>query len=130
MKAAQNGVPTSASSTAGGTRATKGDNGWAIGGREIDPDEAAQDWPTRRTCTGSSRTRSSRATTSGTRRPAKGWLKMMRRAMASALWRFSTTRMLHEYTERCICRRAGRERRRSPKPRLTDETPLVVTEAG
>ena len=35
---------TSACSTAGGTRATTGDNGWAIGGRETDPDEAAQDW--------------------------------------------------------------------------------------
>ncbi|MEA2632902.1 MAG: hypothetical protein QOE66_3121, partial [Chloroflexota bacterium] len=27
------------------------------------------------------------------------WLDVMRRAMATALWRFSTTRMLHEYTE-------------------------------
>ena len=27
------------------------------------------------------------------------WLAVMRRAMATALWRFSTTRMLHEYTE-------------------------------
>ena len=35
---------TSASSTAGGTRAATGDNGWAIGGRETDPDEGAQDW--------------------------------------------------------------------------------------
>ena len=35
---------TSASSTAGGTRASTGDNGWAIGGRETNPDEGAQDW--------------------------------------------------------------------------------------
>ena len=34
----------SASWTAGGSRATTGDNGWAIGGRDVDPDEGAQDW--------------------------------------------------------------------------------------
>ena len=28
------------------------------------------------------------------------WLALMRRSMASTLWRFSTTRMLHEYVER------------------------------
>jgi glycogen phosphorylase len=37
----------------------------------------------------------------------QGWLKVMRRAMASGLWRFSTTRMLHEYTERLYLPAAG-----------------------
>jgi glycogen phosphorylase len=30
--------------------------------------------------------------------PAR-WIERMRRAIASTLWQFSTTRMLHEYTE-------------------------------
>ena len=36
-----------------------------------------------------------------------GWLAVMRRAMATALWQFSTTRMLHEYTERLYLPAAG-----------------------
>ena len=34
-------------------------------------------------------------------------LAVMRRAMATALWRFSTTRMLHEYTESLYLPAAG-----------------------
>jgi starch phosphorylase len=30
----------------------------------------------------------------------QAWLTLMRQAMATTLWRFSTTRMLHDYVER------------------------------
>ena len=47
----------------------------------------------------------------------------MRRAMATALWRFSTTRMLHEYTERLYLP--------TPGGAMTETTPTpAVTEAG
>jgi hypothetical protein len=47
----------------------------------------------------------------------------MRRAMATALWQFSTTRMLHEYTERLYLPAAG--------VKLTEPDRLpAVTEAG
>jgi glycogen phosphorylase len=78
----------------------EGDNGWAIGTREIDPDEAAQDW---RDAQDLYRILEEQIVPAYYERDAdglpQGWLKVMRRAMASALWRFSSTRMLHEYTE-------------------------------
>jgi glucan phosphorylase len=51
------------------------------------------------------------------------WLEVMRRAMATALWQFSTTRMLHEYVERLYLPAAG----------ITASDPTAapaVTEAG
>ena len=51
------------------------------------------------------------------------WLDVMRRAMATAVWQFSTTRMLHEYTERLYLPAAG--------IMVTDPTRTpAVTEAG
>ena len=44
MKAAQNGVPNVSVLDGWWDEGYEGDNGWAIGGRETDPDEAAQDW--------------------------------------------------------------------------------------
>ena len=44
MKAAQNGVPNVSVLDGWWDEGYEGDNGWAIGRREIDPDEAAQDW--------------------------------------------------------------------------------------
>ena len=44
MKAAQNGVPNVSVLDGWWDEGFEGDNGWAIGGRETDPDEAAQDW--------------------------------------------------------------------------------------
>ena len=75
-------------------------NGWAIGGRETNPDERAQD----------------RADSQDLYRlleqevvplyygrdrsgvPA-GWTAKMKSSIASTIWRFSSQRMLHEYTE-------------------------------
>ena len=45
------------------------------------------------------------------------WLETMRRAMASSLWLFSTTRMLEEYTERLYLPAAREE---------AAEVPVVV----
>ena len=100
MKAAQNGVPNVSVLDGWWDEGYEGDNGWAIGTREIDPDEAAQDW---RDAQDLYRILEEEIVPTYYQRDAdglpKGWLKVMRRAMASALWRFSSTRMLREYTE-------------------------------
>jgi starch phosphorylase len=100
MKAAQNGVPNMSVLDGWWDEGYEGDNGWAIGTREIDPDEAAQDW---RDAQDLYRILEEEIIPTYYQRDAdglpKGWLKVMRRAMASALWRFSSTRMLREYTE-------------------------------
>ena len=44
MKAAQNGVPNVSVLDGWWDEGYADDNGWAIGGRETDPDESAQDW--------------------------------------------------------------------------------------
>ena len=44
MKAAQNGVPSVSVLDGWWDEGFEGDNGWAIGGRDVLPDEAAQDW--------------------------------------------------------------------------------------
>ncbi len=89
-------------------RGLEGDNGWAIGDREIDPDEAAQDW---RDSQDLYRLLEEQIVPAYYDRDAAGlptrWLTVTRRAMATALWRFSTTRMLHEYTEHLYLPAAG-----------------------
>jgi starch phosphorylase len=100
MKAAQNGVPNVSVLDGWWDEGFEGDNGWAIGTRETDPDEAAQDW---RDAQDLYRILEEQIVPAYYERDAdglpQGWLKVMRRAMASGLWRFSSTRMLHEYTE-------------------------------
>ncbi len=49
----------------------------------------------------------------------------MRRSMSTSLWRFSTTRMLHEYTEQLYLPAAGGARSSEPPEPVT-----AVTEAG
>ena len=100
MKAAQNGVPNVSVLDGWWDEGFDDDNGWAIGGRETDPDEAAQDW---RDAQDLYRILEEEIIPAyyerdSARLPPR-WLAVMRRAMATALWRFSTTRMLHEYTE-------------------------------
>jgi starch phosphorylase len=100
MKAAQNGVPNVSVLDGWWDEGFEEDNGWAIGTRETDPDEAAQDW---RDAQDLYRILEEQIVPAYYTRDAdgipQGWLKVVRRAMASALWRFSSTRMLHEYTE-------------------------------
>jgi len=124
MKAAQNGVPSISVLDGWWDEGYEGDNGWAIGGREQSPDEAAQDWSDAEDLY---RLLEEELIPSYYEREANGvptrWTNVMRRSMASTLWRFSTTRMLQEYTERLYLPAAGVE------VPVTVAQP-VVTEAG
>jgi starch phosphorylase len=124
MKAAQNGVPNVSVLDGWWDEGFEGDNGWAIGDRETDPDEAAQDW---RDASDLYRLLDEEIVPRYYERDANGlptsWLTVMRRAMATALWRFSTTRMLHEYTELLYLPAAG-------VPVVEPDVAPVVTEAG
>ena len=108
MKAAQNGVPNISVLDGWWDEGYEGDNGWAIGGREAAADEAAQDWPDAQDLY---RLLEEEIVPAYYERddgaiPMR-WLDVMRRAMATALWRFSTTRMLQEYTEQLYLPAAG-----------------------
>ena len=124
MKAAKNGVPNLSVLDGWWDEGFDGDNGWAIGGREIDPDEAAQDW---RDSQDLYRLLEEEIIPRYYERDVNGlpkrWLAVMRRAMGTALWRFSTTRMLHEYVERLYLPAAG-------VPVVGSEPKPLVTEAG
>ena len=124
MKAAQNGVPNISVLDGWWDEGYEGDNGWAIGGREQSPDEAAQDWSDSQDLY---RLLEEELIPSYYERESTGvptrWTNVMRRSMESAIWRFSTTRMLQEYTERLYLPAAGVE-----LP-VTVAQP-VVTEAG
>jgi starch phosphorylase len=124
MKAAQNGVPNVSVLDGWWDEGYEGDNGWAIGDRETDPDEAAQDW---RDSGDLYRQLEDDIIPRYYDRDESGipqrWLAVTRRAMATALWRFSTTRMLHEYTEELYLPAAGITVAKAPSE-------PVVTEAG
>ena len=108
MKAGQNGVPSVSVLDGWWDEGFAGDNGWAIGGREVNGDEAAQDW---HDALDLYRLLEDEIVPAWYERDADGlptrWLATMRRAMASTLWQFSTTRMLHEYTELLYLPAAG-----------------------
>jgi starch phosphorylase len=124
MKAAQNGVPNMSVLDGWWDEGYEGDNGWAIGGRDVLPDEAAQDWDD---ALDLYRLLEDEIVPRYYERDAEGlplrWLAVMRRAMATALWRFSTTRMLHEYTEQLYLPAAG-------VPVVRTEAAPLLTEAG
>jgi starch phosphorylase len=124
MKAAQNGVPNVSVLDGWWDEGFNGDNGWAIGGREVVGDEAAQDW---HDALDLYRLLEEEIAPSYYERDAEGlprrWLAVMRRAMATALWRFSSTRMLHEYTEQLYLPAAG-------VPVVRTESAPLLTEAG
>jgi starch phosphorylase len=124
MKAAQNGVPNVSVLDGWWDEGFEGDNGWAIGDRETDPDEAAQDW---RDSQDLYRILEEEIVPAYYERDRNGlptrWLAIMRRAMSSALWQFSTTRMLHEYTELLYLPAAG-------VPVVEAVPAPAVTEAG
>jgi glycogen phosphorylase len=125
MKASANGIVNLSVLDGWWDEGWSGDNGWAIGGRSTNPDEGAQDWadaldlyrileeevvP--------------RYYTRGADGLPRGWLELMKRAMSTTIWRFSTTRMLHEYTEQLYLPAAGVEAAVAAARRH------VVTEAG
>ena len=125
MKAANNGVVNLSVLDGWWDEGWTGDNGWAIGGRITSEDEGAQDWAD---ALDLYRILEEEVVPRYYDRGADGlplaWLELMRRAMATTLWRFSTTRMLHEYIEMLYLPAGGIE----PAP-VAAKRP-VVTEAG
>jgi starch phosphorylase len=108
MKAAQNGVPNVSVLDGWWDEGYAKDNGWAIGDREIDPDESAEDW---RDSQDLYRLLEDEIVPAYYERDETGqpttWIGWMRRSIAASIWRFSTTRMLHEYAERLYLPAAG-----------------------
>jgi len=108
MKAAANGLVNLSVLDGWWDEGWTGDNGWAIGGRETNPDEKAQDWAdaidlyrlleNEVVPTYFDRTKAG---------VPRAWVDLMRRSMGSTIWRFSTTRMLQEYAERLYLPAAG-----------------------
>jgi starch phosphorylase len=101
MKAAANGVVNVSVLDGWWDEGWTGDNGWAIGGRETNPDEGAQDWADAQDLY---RILEQELIPAYYERDEHGlparWTQLMRNSIASTIWRFSTTRMLHEYVER------------------------------
>ncbi len=110
MKAAMNGVVNLSVLDGWWDEGYMGDNGWAIGGRETLNDEAAQDWNDAmdlyRILEDETVPEYYERDDAGV--PAR-WVDRMRRAIATTLWQFSTTRMLHQYTEELYLPAAGIE---------------------
>jgi starch phosphorylase len=108
MKAAANGIVNVSVLDGWWDEGYTGDNGWAIGGRESLPDEAEQDWADAMDLY---RILEEEVVPQYYAVDASGlptaWIERMRRSMATNVWRFSTTRMLHEYTERLYLPAAG-----------------------
>jgi starch phosphorylase len=129
MKAAQNGIVNLSVLDGWWDEGWTGDNGWAIGGRETNPDEGAQDWADAqdlyRILEDEVLPRYYQRDKTGVPR---GWTELMRNAIASTIWRFSATRMLHEYTEQLYLPAAGVPRTAETPGRRKREP--IVTEAG
>jgi starch phosphorylase len=103
MKAAVNGVVNLSVLDGWWDEGYTGDNGWAIGGRDTNPDEVAQDYSDSQALYGLLEGTVvplyyARAAGSKDGLPVD-WMAEMRRSIASTIWRFSTIRMLHEYIE-------------------------------
>ena len=125
MKASANGIVNLSVLDGWWDEGWLGDNGWAIGGRVTTSDEGAQDWADALELY---RILESevvpRYYDRGSDGLPKAWLELMKRAISTTLWRFSTTRMLHEYSELLYLPAAGIE---VAPPAATKR---VVTEAG
>jgi glycogen phosphorylase len=101
MKAAINGIPSLSVLDGWWDEGFTGDNGWAIGGRETQGDEEAQDAADAAELY---RLLEDEIVPRFFTRDASGipreWLATMRGAIVSAIWRFSSARMLTEYVDR------------------------------
>ncbi len=131
MKAAQNGVVNVSVLDGWWDEGWTGDNGWAIGSRETNPDEGAQDWADAqdlyRILESEVIPRYYQRDRAGVPR---GWTELMRNAVASTIWRFSATRMLHEYTEQLYLPAAGAAGKKSRTEAGRRRQDPIVTEAG
>lgn len=118
MKAAMNGLINCSVLDGWWDEGYTGDNGWAIGGRHVQADEAAQDWSDAQDLY---RLLEEEVVPlyyeRGTDGLPRGWLALMRRSMSSTLWRFGTTRMLEEYADQLYLP-ASRSERSETEPRL------------
>jgi len=101
MKAAINGIPSVSILDGWWDEGFNGSNGWAIGDRQSDGDEDAQDFAD---ASELYRLLEQEIVPRFFDRNAAGlptdWLTIMRASIASALWQFSTARMLSEYVDR------------------------------
>ena len=86
--------------TAGGDCDCRARTCWAIGGRETNADEGAQDWADAQDLY---RLLENEIVPMYYERDADGlprrWLDLMKESIASTIWNFSTTRMLEQYVE-------------------------------
>ena len=100
MKAAMNGIVNCSVLDGWWDEGYDGSNGWAIGSRQTTPDEGAQDWADSQDLY---RLLETDIVPRFYERDADGlprrWLDIMKAAMATSVWNFSTTRMLQEYVE-------------------------------
>jgi len=100
MKAAMNGIMNCSVLDGWWDEGYTGKNGWAIGGRTVNPDEGAQDWADAQDLY---RLLETEIVPTYYDREGNGfskrWIELMKESMASALWQFSTSRMLQEYVE-------------------------------
>jgi starch phosphorylase len=138
MKAGTNGVVNASVLDGWWDEGWTGDNGWAIGGREMNPDEGAQDWSDAQDLY---RLLEDEIVPLYYDRDARGlpadWVDLMRRSMASTLWRFSTTRMLHDYVEKMYLPAAEPARKaaaaattRADRKRAASQAALVAHQGG
>ena len=108
MKASANGVVNLSVLDGWWDEGWVGDNGWAIGGRETNPDEGAQDYSDSQDLY---RLLEQEVVPLYYGRNEddvpEQWTAEMRRSIASTLWKFSTIRMLHEYVEKMYMPAAG-----------------------
>jgi starch phosphorylase len=98
MKAASNGVINCSVLDGWWDEGWNGTNGWAIGDREVNPDEGAQDWEDAQDLY---RLLEEEIVPRYYERDAlglpKAWIGTMKQSIGSTIWRFSATRMLQEY---------------------------------
>ncbi len=126
MKASANGIVNLSVLDGWWDEGWLGDNGWAIGGRVTTPDEGAQDWADALELYRILEAEVvPRYYDRGSDGLPKAWLELMKRAISTTIWRFSTTRMLHEYTELLYLPAAGVDVVAAAAARQQ-----VVTEAG
>ena len=128
MKAAANGVVNLSVLDGWWDEGWTGSNGWAIGGRETIHDEGAQDWSDAQDLY---RILEQEMIPAYYERDANGvatrWLQLMRNSIASTIWRFSTTRMLHEYVERLYLPAAAAEDGAAAAEHATPSRPVAAS---
>ncbi len=100
MKAAINGIPSVSILDGWWDEGFNGSNGWAIGDREPDGDEGAQDFADANELYRLLEDEILPRFFDRADGVPAAWVSTMRASIASALWQFSTARMLTEYVDR------------------------------